>query len=179
MVDGALSFDAYVRARTAALSRVAYLLTGDHHLAEDLVQQTLLRVVGRWARICAAGDPDPYVRRALYHEHISTWRRSSTWGRSSTSGRSSTWSRRRPPAPTVEVAADHSDDVVANLALRRALAQLGPRQRAVLVLRYFEDLTEAQTAELLGIRIGTVKSQARDGLARLRGLLPAPEAAHD
>jgi DNA-directed RNA polymerase specialized sigma24 family protein len=69
------SFEAYVQARTAALSRIAYLLTGDHYLAEDLVQQTFLRVAGRWRRIAAAGDPDPYVRKVLYHQHVSWWRR--------------------------------------------------------------------------------------------------------
>ncbi|GIJ47988.1 DNA-directed RNA polymerase sigma-70 factor [Virgisporangium aliadipatigenens] len=150
-----VSFEAYVHARNAALSRIAYLLTGDHHLAEDLVQQTLMRVVGRWKRVAAAGDPDAYVRRVLYHQHIDWWK------------------RRRG---TVEVpqdgeatsAPDPSDAVVHTVAVRRALARLAPRQRAVLVLRYFEDLTEAQTAEILGISVGTVKSQARDGLARLR-----------
>jgi RNA polymerase sigma-70 factor (sigma-E family) len=174
LVDSDPSFDTYVRARTAALSRVAYLLTGDHHLAKDLVQQTLLRVVGRWARICAAGDPDPYVRRALYHEHISAWRRAGRRPRpaGAPAGSPEAWS-------DLAVSADPSDAVVANVAMRHALAQLGPRQRAVLVLRYFEDLSEAQTAELLGIRVGTVKSRARDGLARLRTLLPSREAAHD
>lgn len=163
--DPQTSFDAYVRARAGALSRVAYLLTGDHHLAEDLVQQSLLRVVGRWARICASGDPDPYVRRILYHEHISAWRRLARAGRD-------------PSAPP-PVTADPSDAVVAEVAMRQALARLGRRQRAVLVLRYFEDLSEAQTADILGIRVGTVKSQARDGLARLRAILPDREAAHD
>jgi RNA polymerase sigma-70 factor (sigma-E family) len=151
------SFEEYVRARNAALSRVAYLLTGDHHLAEDLVQQALLRVVGRWSRIVASGDPDAYVRRVLYHLHISWWR------------------RRRPAVPTAEVARsspDPSDAVVASIAVRRALARLGPRQRAVLILRYFEDLSESQTAQVLGVSVGTVKSQARDGLARLRTLAP-------
>ncbi|MEJ3745924.1 SigE family RNA polymerase sigma factor [Actinomycetes bacterium KLBMP 9797] len=158
-MDGQRSFEAYVRARGAALFRTAYLLVGDHHLAEDLVQQALLRAVGRWPRIVAAGDPDPYVRRILYHEHVSAWRRI----------------RRRVvevPGAVPEPAADRSDDVVVALAVRRALARLGPRQRAVLVLRYFEDRSEAQTAEILGVRVGTVKSQARDALARLRELAP-------
>jgi RNA polymerase sigma-70 factor (sigma-E family) len=150
------SFEEYVRARTGALSRIAYLLTGDHHLAEDLVQQTLLQVVGRWPRLVAAGDPDPYVRRVLYHQHISWWR------------------RRHEIARDIgeRSAADPSDAVVVAVAVRRALLRLAPRQRAVLVLRYFEDLTEAQAAEMLGISIGTVKSQARDGLARLRAIAP-------
>jgi RNA polymerase sigma-70 factor (sigma-E family) len=156
--DPHMSFEAYVHARNAALSRIAYLLTGDHHLAEDLVQQTLLRVVGRWKKVVSAGDPDAYVRRVLYHQHIDWWRRR----RGSTEVAA---------AALVAAAPDPSDAVVATVVLRRALAQLAPRQRAVLVLRYFEDLSEAQTADVLGIAVGTVKSQARDGLARLRLLV--------
>ncbi|MFI6820759.1 sigma factor [Micromonospora sp. NPDC050187] len=68
-------FEAYVRARTMALPRIAYLLTGDHHLAEDLVQQTFLSVAGRWERLVAEGDPDAYVRKVLYHQHVFWWRR--------------------------------------------------------------------------------------------------------
>jgi RNA polymerase sigma-70 factor (sigma-E family) len=152
------TFEEYVRARTPSLSRVAYLLTGDHHLAEDLVQHALLRVVGRWSTLVARGDPDPYVRRILYHQHISWWRQSR---------------RVTVAADTPDVVdVDPTDAVAESLAVRQALRQLPPRQRAVLVLRYFEDLSEAQAAEILGIRIGTVKSQARDGLARLRTLVP-------
>ena len=152
------SFEEFVRARTAALSRVAYLMTGDHHLAEDLVQQALLRVAGRWPALVARGDPDAYVRRGMYNQHVSWWR------------------RREPTAARHEVphdaAPDPGDSVVAAVAVRQALARLGARQRAVLILRYFEDLTEARTAEILGISVGTVKSQARDALARLRTLAP-------
>src|SRR6185369_16068447 len=129
----------------------AYLLTGDHHLAEDLVQQALLRVADRWPALAARGDPDAYVRRVMYHQHISWWR------------------RREPPTVRHEVppgaTPDPGDGVVAAAVVRQALARLGPRQRAVLILRYFEDLTETSTAEILGISVGTVKSQARDGLA--------------
>lgn len=153
------SFEAYARARTAALSRIAYLLTGDHHLAEDLVQQTFLRVAGRWRRVVAGGDPDPYVRRVLYHQHISWWRRTRRI-------------TRVPLAGTDRPVPDAADRVAVTVAVQGALARLGPRQRAALVLRYFEDLSEAQTAEVLGCRVGTVKSQVRDGLARLRVLAP-------
>jgi len=153
------SFEAYVRARSAALSRIAYLLTGDHHQAEDLVQQTFLRVAVRWPRLAAGGDPDPYVRKVLYHEHISRWRRA----------------RRVAPLAADDIGVsvpDAADQVAVTVAVRQALTKLGARQRAALILRYFEDLTEAQTAQVLGCRIGTVKSQVRDGLARLRVLAP-------
>jgi RNA polymerase sigma-70 factor (sigma-E family) len=154
------SFDTYVKQRGQALFRIAYLLTGDHHHAQDLVQQALLKVVGRWRRLAADGDPDPYVRRVLYTEHVGRWRRSKRSVSESGS------------VHTEPLIADAADDVVASIVIRQALARLAPRQRAVIVLRYFEDLTEAQTAEVLGIRVGTVKSQARDALARLRELAP-------
>ena len=132
------SFEEYVRARTPALSRVAYLLTGDHHLAEDLVQQALLRVAGRWPALVTRGDPDDYVRRVMYNQHVSWWRR-----RESPVVRGG----EQPAAGTVP---DPGDAVVAALAVRQALARLGSRQRAVLVLRYFEDLSESRTAEITG-----------------------------
>jgi RNA polymerase sigma-70 factor (sigma-E family) len=154
------SFEAYVQARTVGLSRTAYLLTGDHHLAEDLVQQTFLRVAGRWHRLAAGGDPDPYVRKVLYHQHISWWRQRTRRVTHVRLGDADL------PLP------DCADQVSVTVAVRRALAKLGPRQRAALVLRYFEDRTEAETAEVLGCRIGTVKSQVRDGLSRLRTLAP-------
>ena len=163
-MDAEESFRAYVRARTPALSRVAFLLTGDRHLAEDLVQETLLRVAGRWRRIVAGGDPDAYVRRTLYHQHVSVWRRS-----------------RRRPVPIAEPPEGHLPDpsaaIASRLSVHAALARLAPRQRAVVVLRYFEDLSEGQTAEILGCGVGTVKSQTRDALARLRRV--APELADD
>jgi RNA polymerase sigma factor (sigma-70 family) len=120
----------------------------------------LLRLAGRWRQVTAAGDPDAYVRRILYHEHVSWWRRRR---------RQVIEVRADEPTPA---APDPSDDVVTAVAVRRALAMLAPRQRAVLVLRYYEDLTEAQAAQVLGVRVGTVKSQARDALARLRALAP-------
>jgi RNA polymerase sigma-70 factor (sigma-E family) len=154
------SFEAYVRARTLALSRTAYLLTGDHHLAEDLVQQTFLRLAGRWRAIVADGDPDRYVRKVLYNEHVSWWRQQAR--------------RVRPVslADADRAVPDRADEVSVTVAVQRALSRLGPRQRAALVLRYFEDLSEAETAAVLGCRVGTVKSQVRDGLARLRALAP-------
>ena len=132
-------FHAFVVARTPALSRTAYLLTGDAHLAEDLVQTALFKAARAWDRI--QGHPEPYVRRILYTQNVSWWR-----------------SRRQLP----ETALQEYDgpapaaDTDLRLTLEQALARLTTRQRTVLVLRYFEDLTEVQTADVLGIGAGTV-----------------------
>ena len=148
------AFDDFVAARAPALMRTAYLLTRDHQLAEDLLQTALFKAAGAWDRI--EGEPEPYVRRILYTESISRWR------------------RRRP----AEVFADHDApaapgaDVDLRVSLERALDRLTVRQRTVLVLRYYEDLTEAETARVLGIALGTVKSTHRDALARLRAQAP-------
>ncbi len=153
------SFDAYVAARWVALTRTAYLLTGDHHDAEDLVQTALVRAVAVWARI--ADSPDPYVRRIMVNENVSRWR------------------RHRGREVVVECVPEagglqeHED----RLELLAALDGLAPRQRAVIVLRYYEDLSERETADLLGISVGTVKSQARDALARLRSAGRDPRVA--
>jgi RNA polymerase sigma-70 factor (sigma-E family) len=156
------SFRDYVAARLAGLSRAAYLLTGDRHLAEDLVQQALIQVASRWEKISAGGDPDPYVRRVLYHQHVSWWRRRRLLD--------------RPHADPPETAVgDRVSDKDTELTVRQALRRLTPRQRAVLVLRYFEDLTEVQTAEVMGCSVGTVKSNTRDALARLRSTAPELE----
>jgi RNA polymerase sigma-70 factor (sigma-E family) len=156
------SFRDYVAARLVSLSRAAYLLTGDRHLAEDLVQQALVQVASRWEKIAAGGDPDPYVRRVLYHQHVSWWRRRRLVDRP----------HAEPPDTAV---GDRVSDKDTELTVRQALRRLTPRQRAVLVLRYFEDLTEVQTAEVLGCSVGTVKSNTRDALARLRATAPELE----
>lgn len=112
------SFHEYVRVRRAALGRVAYLLTGDAHLADDLVQLTLVRVAARWERVAAAGDPDGYVRRVRYTQHVSWWRRV-----------------RREASPVAELperaVPDFAPDAATALAVRAALSRLAPRQRAV------------------------------------------------
>jgi len=156
------SFEEYVAARRSALLRTAYLLTGSHADAEDLVQVALVKVVPHWKRI--ADRPDPYVRKVLARESISRWRR-----------------RRwlEIPAHRLPEVSVEAPDAERRVALWRALGSLPPRQRAVIVLRYYEDLTEKETAWVLGIAVGTVKSQARDGLARLRELLPDLEADGD
>ncbi|GAA3656313.1 SigE family RNA polymerase sigma factor [Nocardioides ginsengisoli] len=148
------AFEQFVHARTPALTRTAYLLTGDAHLAEDLVQTALFKAARAWHRI--DGDPEPYVRRILYTQNISWW-------------------RRRKVDETIGApydAAATAPDADLRLSLEAALAQLTRRQRSVLVLRYFEDLTEVQTGHVLGISAGTVKSTGREALARLRTLAP-------
>jgi RNA polymerase sigma-70 factor (sigma-E family) len=152
---GQQGFEEYVAARRAALLRTAYLLTGSYADAEDLVQEVLVRVVPHWSRI--AERPEPYVRQVLARESVTRWRRR-RWRETATE-----------PLPEPEASALDLDQ---REALRRALGALAPRQRAVVVLRYYEDLTEKEAASVLGIAAGTVKSQARDGLARLRELVP-------
>jgi RNA polymerase sigma-70 factor (sigma-E family) len=147
-------FEQWVAARRGALLRTAYLLTGDPHGAEDLVQVALLKAVPHWRRIAA--NPEPYVRRILARESVHRWRRR-RWREVHTD-----------QVPETRVEGPGADRVV----LQQALARLAPRQRAVIVLRYYEDLTERETAALLGVTTGTVKSQARDALARLRELVP-------
>ena len=148
-------FDAFVRDHAAALVRGAFLLTGDRQLAEDLVQTVLAKVALRWARIVAEGDPVPYVRVAIVRTAIG-WRRRRWWGEV-------------PSSPLPDRAGGDTTAAVAGRdVLRRALLTLPPRQRAVVVLRFYEDLSEAGTATALGCSVGTVKSQTAKALARLR-----------
>ena len=156
----------FVAARGAALSRAAYLLTGDRHAAEDLVQETYVVMVRQWRRIDSS-NPEPYVRRIMYSRFVDGWRR-----------------RRLVEFPTAtpsEVGdpVDESGRAVDRLTLREALLRLTPRQRAVLVLRFFEDLTEAQAAAALGVSTSTVKSQTRVALQRLRDLAPDAVASFE
>ncbi|MGH3649042.1 MAG: SigE family RNA polymerase sigma factor [Micromonosporaceae bacterium] len=147
-MDPEASFGEYVAARHGFLVRVAYLLTGDRHAAEDLVQLALVRVARHWERVIAGGDPDPYVRRVLYRQHVSQWRR--RWRHVEL--------RPEPPVPA-SGPPDPAGAVTTSLLVRQALARLAPRQRAVLVLRYFEDLTEVATAEALGCSVSTLKGR--------------------
>jgi RNA polymerase sigma-70 factor (sigma-E family) len=156
-VDPAL--EGFVAARTGALVRAAYLLTGDRGLAEDLVQTVFIKVAPRWGRIVAAGDPEGYVRTVLYREHVSRWRLHR--GREVLSAEGGLTDA---PSP------DQADMVLERLALGGLLAQLNRRQRAVLVLRYYEDLSEGATARVLNCSVGTVRSQTARALAKLRVL---------
>jgi RNA polymerase sigma-70 factor (sigma-E family) len=151
-------FDAYVRQHAQSLCRGAFLLTGDRHLAEDLVQTALAKVAGRWDRIVAKGDPTPYVRTVIVRTAIA-WRRRRWHGEVPTS-----------PLPE-EAGADRVGAVDGRERLRHALLLVPRRQRAALVLRFYEDLSEAETARVMGCSVGTVKSQTAKGLTRLRSLL--------
>ena len=150
-------FARYVRAREHALLRAAYLVCGDAHLAEDLLQQAFTKVALRWDRL-RHENPDAYIRRILYRDAVSAWRRT----------RRETTVAELPENGTEDLPAE----VLDRIQLEQALATLTPKQRAVVVLRYFEDRTEVDTAEVLGVSVGTVKSQTHAAIARLRERLP-------
>ena len=152
-------YEAFVRARTPALLRSAYLLTGDQHLAEDLVQEALARTHRAWRRLHEVGNAEAYARKVMYHAQLSQWRRLRV-------------REFYPPQLPERGAGDHAESVSVRISLERALGTLSPRQRAVVVLRYFEDRTETETADLLGMALGTVKTQAARALERLRGFAP-------
>lgn len=151
-----VDFSAYVRARQTSLARFAYLLTGDPHSAEDLVQSSLAKVYGKWDHISTVESPDAYVRKVMVNEHTTWWRRA--------------WRHRertdseliRVMDPAAAPVTGHDSELWAHV---RSLA---PQQRAAVVLRYYEDLTEAQTAEILGVSVGTVKSHTSRAISSLR-----------
>jgi RNA polymerase sigma-70 factor (sigma-E family) len=154
-------FSAFVAARLGALVRTAFLLTGNAGQAEDLVQTALTRTYVQWRRVGGQPTTEAYVRRAMVNTYTSWWRRHR--------GRESLVRDFVEGAPT-----DLPDDLEAVLArsmLWPHLARLPRGQRAVVVLRYYEDLTEAQIAQALGISPGTVKSQCSKGLSNLRAAL--------
>jgi RNA polymerase sigma-70 factor (sigma-E family) len=147
-------FEDFVAGRGQALQRFGYALTGDWALAEDLLQTALAKAYSRWSRV-QRDDPEAYVRKIMVNTWSSWWRRK--------------WRGELPAAEVPEIVAPDSFAAVdSRHALRDALAQLPPGQRAVVVLRYHQDLSEAQVAELLGVSVGTVKSQAAKALAALR-----------
>jgi RNA polymerase sigma-70 factor (sigma-E family) len=147
-------FEEFVAGRGQALQRFGYALTGDWALADDLLQTALARAYPRWSRI-VRDDPEAYVRKIILNTWSSWWRRR--------------WRGELPTERLPEVAGPDSYAAIdSRQLLRAALAKLPPRQRAVVVLRYHQDLSEAQVAELLGISVGTVKSQAAKALASLR-----------
>jgi RNA polymerase sigma-70 factor (sigma-E family) len=149
-------FREFVVARTPALLGIAYALTGDRGLAEDLLQVALLKTYRHWSRVRRFEHADAYVRRVMANQRISWWRRR----RVAESDR-----------PVPDRAGRDQPGPEERDELWRALQQLPPRTRAVLVLRYWEDLSEADTAGILGCSVGSVKSQASRGLDRLRAVL--------
>ncbi|MFC7545157.1 SigE family RNA polymerase sigma factor [Plantactinospora sp. GCM10030261] len=153
-------FRDFVAARSGALLRTAYLLAGDWATAEDLLQTALTKTYLAWKRLGGIEAVEPYARRVLVNTATSWWRR--RWH-----GERPTESLPERPAP------DQIDQQLERDALWRHVQQLPVRQRAVLVLRFYEDMSEAQTAELLNISTGTVKSQTSRALTTLRGRLGA------
>ena len=147
----------YVTARSYALRHTAFLMCGDAHQAEDVVQTALLKLYVAWHRVERAENRDAYVRRILVRCVIDEKRRG--------------WRRERSMAAVPEAVAPEGSDLGERDAVLQALAHLAPRQRATLVLRFWEDLSIEQTADLLGCSPGTVRSQTARGLATLRGIL--------
>jgi RNA polymerase sigma-70 factor (sigma-E family) len=155
-------FREFMRGRWPAMVRLAYGLTGDLGHAEDVAQAAFARAYASWSRVSGTGDPDAYVRRIVINENRSRFR------------------KRRVvehlvdavpdrPGRAGQPAADTTDALSDSAALLSALRKLGPRQRAVVVLRYWMDMSEAETAAALNCSVGTVKSQASRALAALRG----------
>ncbi|GAA4822973.1 SigE family RNA polymerase sigma factor [Nocardioides caeni] len=152
-------FTEFVAARSGALHRAAYLMVGDVGLAQDLVQEALTKTYVAWPRLRRLESAEAYTRKAITTTAL-TWFRKRNWNTERATG-----------TVPERIAGGHEEAVSTRHALLAALDQLPPRQRAVVVLRYYEDLTERQTAELLGCAVGTVKSQSSAALARLRDMV--------
>ena len=153
MTDRDAEFADYMAARQPSLLRTAYLLSGDRHTAEDLVQTALAKLYLSWDKVQQRESLDGYVRRILVNEHNSLWRRA--WKRQETTV------SQMPEQPAEAPAGRDAD-------LWDFVQTLPRKQRAVVVLRYYEELSEAETAAVLGVSVGTVKSQASRALASLR-----------
>lgn len=163
--DRYAGFEQFVQARAQQLTRYGYLLCLDAQLAEDLTQHALVALAKRWPRL-REDNPEGYARRVILHAVIDRSRRRRVISEDAVE-------RLPDPVGTVDATADLDE----RLDLENLLRTLPPRQRAVLVLRFFEDLTEAQTAAALGCSIGTVKSQSHHALNKLRLQLPFPGEA--
>jgi RNA polymerase sigma-70 factor (sigma-E family) len=152
------AFDAFVRARLPELLRFGRALTGSAEAGADLVQDALERSLLAWSRLESRDEPEGYVRRIMVNRNISIWRK---FGRERTTD----------PLDLVDNRAGHHDRHFDD-DLWRAIQQLPTKQRAVIALRYYEDLSEADIARTLGCSVGTVKSQASKAMAKLRELVP-------
>lgn len=148
------SFTAWVAARRDPLLRSTYLLTGDRQRAEDLLQEAFVKVARRWGKLKDT-NPDAYIRKVIYHDSVSWWR-----------------SRREVPVAEVRDGRPETGGQDHLMLIKQALARLTAKQRAVIVLRYVEDLTEVEAAASLGVSVGTVKSQTSAALRRLREQAP-------
>jgi RNA polymerase sigma-70 factor (sigma-E family) len=155
------AFDAFVRARMPELLRFGHMLTGNADAAADLVQDALERTLNSWSRLRQRDDPEGYVRRTMVNRNVSIWRKR----------------RREHLTDEVPERAAHDDAKLPDQALQNALSSLPRKQRAVIVLRFAEDLSERQVADMLGCSVGTVKSQTFKALAKLRERLPNQEDA--
>ncbi|UXY27258.1 SigE family RNA polymerase sigma factor [Streptomyces sp. HUAS TT20] len=155
-------FQSFVVGRWLRLMRTAFLLTGEQHAAEDLVQSTLEQVYVAWRKVGSADDPEAYVRRVMINAHARRHRR-----------RLKEFLAPRDDSGLAHEVADTGDRISQaddRSALLKALGQLPARQREAVVLRYWEDLTETQTAEAMGCSVGTVKSNTAKGIAKLRAI---------
>ncbi|WP_020579306.1 SigE family RNA polymerase sigma factor [Actinopolymorpha alba] len=165
MDDEAENYETFVAVRVQALLRYGYVLTGSQHDAADLVQEALVRLRTAWSRVNNKRDPEAFVRTTMARLHISAWRR---------------WRREKSVAAVPDRA--YTDSSLAETETRdqlwNELRGLPRRQRAVLVLRYYECLSDVEIARVLGISRGTVRSQAARGLAKLRSRI-AQADAHD
>ena len=153
-----VTYEEFADSRLGALLRYAVMLTGDQHTAQDLVQDTMVRVQLNWRRVAGSDSPDGYVRKMLTNQFIDLRRGS--------------WLKRvllRPEPDALRVVpSDHADETVERDRVWSLLARLPRRQRAALVLRYYEDLPDADIAEVLGCAVGTVRSSISRALAALR-----------
>ncbi|GGO62464.1 SigE family RNA polymerase sigma factor [Nonomuraea cavernae] len=150
-------FTEFVATRSDSLIRLAYVLTNDQHTAEDLLQTALTKTAAHWRRI--RDSPEAYVRQVMYRDQVGRWR-SPRWGR-----------ERVVQTPPESVSQDRTGEVDTRLTLAQALRSLPARKRAVLVLRYYEDLPESEVAKIMGCSVGTVRSQTHQAVARLRELV--------
>jgi RNA polymerase sigma-70 factor (sigma-E family) len=158
--DRDAEFTEYLNARQPSLLRTAYLLTGDRHQAEDILQTSLAKLYLAWHKVNDRSSVDAYVRRIMVNENNSLWRRG--------------WKKREYAAEQLPEGDPHHDSYDEGLgaALWQVVQTLPPKARAVVVLRYYEQLSETETADVLGISVGTVKSQCSRALASLRERVP-------
>jgi len=160
--DGYSGFSEFFHTNRAALSRAAFLLSGNELAAEELVQSALTKVAARWSRLSRDGDPRAYARQVMLNETRSRWRHRRTIDEAATD---------RVPED-LHHSADLAEATAVKLLLAASLRRLTQKQRTVLYLRFYEDLSEKETAELMNCSLGTVKSQTNYALKRIRALNP-------